>query len=77
MCIVFHREAGINNVTVGTLTCAECFTERLRLIMLLLHTNMCRAFHREAEINNVTIGTLACAKCLIEGLGLIILLLAH
>ena len=36
MCRVFHSEAGINNVTDGTLTHAECFIEMLGLIMLLL-----------------------------------------
>ena len=36
MCKVFLREAGINDVTDGTLTCAECFIDSLGLIMLLL-----------------------------------------
>ena len=35
MCKVFLGEAEINNVTDGTLTCAECFIEMLGLIMLL------------------------------------------
>ena len=55
MCRVFHREAEIDNVTIGTLTCAECRIEKLRLIMLLLAH---RCVHSVAE---GTIGDVLCA----------------
>ena len=77
MCKVFHREAGVNIVTDGILTCAKCFIERLGLLMLLMAHLHVQMFHRGAGINNVTDDTLTCADCFIEGLELIMLLMAH